>query len=462
MLQHHLRHRPVEGDGLQDVVPGLRVRLDQLELVGAQPAGLGEDLRRHRDLAHVVDERGETQRLQLLAVHAHAQRDGDGQLGDPALVPGSVGIAPLDRVAHGDHRALHGAAQPLGMALQLPLRLMLLGDVEHQAPEQHLVVLAVDREDERVDVPHAVLAGPALDEVDDLALQRPRAQRAGVRGHVRLPELLRRAAKQLGLTAAEQRGQLRVHEDVAQLVVADPEAARHPVGERHEALLALAQRQLRPAPASLVDHQQSEHHRGERIDDDHGDGDPLQRRHRDGARQQHREREHEHVHGQAEEVHLEDAGVATGDAADLPPSHADADGHHDDGHAHRRTRASLDGTVDTGDGPADDPRHGAVEQRSHAEHHGARIEDRPVREVPRKQHDGHGDTAEHDAGHHLEGQRLAAQEPDEIVVDEHEHDQQRGVLDQPEECSAVHRPPPEPPWHVSYPRIPFRHPFASA
>ena len=328
------------------------------------------------------------------------------------------------------------------MAFQLPLRLVLLGDVEHQSPEQRLVTLLVHREHQGVHVTLAFSISPALDQVDDLAVQRPRAQRAGVRGHVGRPQLLRRSAQQLRLRPAEQRGQPWVHVDVPKLVVADPEAARHPVGEREEALLALTQRALRPPPASLVHHQEPEHHGRQRVDDEHGDRDPLQRRHRDGSRQQHREREHEHVHGQAEEVHLEDARVATGDAAELPPGHTDADGHDDDGHTHRRTRPPLGGTVDTGDGPADHPRHGAVEQRPHAEHHGARVEHRPVGKAPGEQHDGHGDHAEHDAGHHLERQSLAPQVADEVVVDEHEDDQQRGVLDQPEECSTVHAPPP--------------------
>ena len=71
VLQHHLGDGLLEGDALQHVVPRLCVPLDEVELVLAEPARLGEDLRGHGDLAHVVDEGGEPQAVEFAARHPH-------------------------------------------------------------------------------------------------------------------------------------------------------------------------------------------------------------------------------------------------------------------------------------------------------------------------------------------------------------------------------------------------------
>src|SRR5450756_567006 len=116
VLQHHLGHRAPEVDGREDVETGCRVLLDEVELDLAEAARLGEDLGGHGDLADVVDEAGVAQGVELLAVHAHLLGDGRGQLGDTPLVAGRVGVAGLDHVAHGQHRAFDGAPQLLRLA----------------------------------------------------------------------------------------------------------------------------------------------------------------------------------------------------------------------------------------------------------------------------------------------------------------------------------------------------------
>src|SRR5665647_1581547 len=90
VLQHDLGHGAPEVDDLKDVEAGRGVLLDEVELDLAEPARLGEDLGGHGDLADVVDEAGETQGFERLAVHAHLPGDRRGQLGDAALVAGGV------------------------------------------------------------------------------------------------------------------------------------------------------------------------------------------------------------------------------------------------------------------------------------------------------------------------------------------------------------------------------------
>src|SRR5665647_2837350 len=129
VLQHDLGHRAPEVDHLEDVEAGRGRVLDEVELDLAEPARLGEDLGGHGDPAEVVDEAGVAQGVELLAVHAHLPGDGRGQLGDAALVPGRVGVAGLDHVAHGQYGALDGTPQLLRLAAHLFLGLVALGDV---------------------------------------------------------------------------------------------------------------------------------------------------------------------------------------------------------------------------------------------------------------------------------------------------------------------------------------------
>ena len=123
VLQDDLGHGRAEVDGARGSRSRRGVLLDEVELDLAEAPRLGEDLGGHGDLADVVDEAGEAQGVELLAGQAELGGDRRGQLGDAALVAGGVGVAGLDHVAHGEHGALDGAAQLLGLAEDLRLGL---------------------------------------------------------------------------------------------------------------------------------------------------------------------------------------------------------------------------------------------------------------------------------------------------------------------------------------------------
>ena len=110
-----------------------RVRLDDEPLVVGQRARLVDDLLRHGDLAHVVEQRAELDvaalpRAQPHGVgHRHRQRD------DAAAVEAGVLVVDLEHVAQQQRRAAVGAAQLDRLA---HARAALEGEDEQQAGER--------------------------------------------------------------------------------------------------------------------------------------------------------------------------------------------------------------------------------------------------------------------------------------------------------------------------------------
>ena len=126
----------VEGDRREDVVGRLGVALDQLELERREPRGLAQDLGRYRDLAHVVYEGGRAQGGDGRLVPVQPFGDQAGELGDPDLVAGGVGIALGDGRAERRHGVAEGVLQAAPALAQLLFGLDLLGDVERGAEDR--------------------------------------------------------------------------------------------------------------------------------------------------------------------------------------------------------------------------------------------------------------------------------------------------------------------------------------
>ena len=106
--------------------------LMKVELDPAEAPRLGEDLGRHGDLADVVDETGQAQGGELLALHAHLPGDCRGQLRNAAFVARGIGVAGLDHEAHGQHRHTPVGRQKLRVGLADPrddLGDLLAGDI---------------------------------------------------------------------------------------------------------------------------------------------------------------------------------------------------------------------------------------------------------------------------------------------------------------------------------------------
>jgi hypothetical protein len=76
----------------EDLLPDDRVALHHRALVGGERARLVEDRLGHRDLADVVEDRGEPQVAQLLLAEPEPPADGLGLVGDRARVVGRVRI----------------------------------------------------------------------------------------------------------------------------------------------------------------------------------------------------------------------------------------------------------------------------------------------------------------------------------------------------------------------------------
>src|SRR5204863_4834589 len=69
-----------------------RVHLDQLAFLGAEGAGLVDDLVRDPDLAHVVEQRGELRRAAFAGTHTQLVGYGKRQFDDIAAVAAGVRV----------------------------------------------------------------------------------------------------------------------------------------------------------------------------------------------------------------------------------------------------------------------------------------------------------------------------------------------------------------------------------
>lgn len=101
MLAHPLRHRRRQTGTTEDLVAGLDMTLDQLELARGQGPRPGQDLGGHRDPAQVVPGPGDTQTVLDVLAQPHARGDRRRQLAHPLQMVGGVRIAQRQHVAHG-------------------------------------------------------------------------------------------------------------------------------------------------------------------------------------------------------------------------------------------------------------------------------------------------------------------------------------------------------------------------
>ena len=158
--------------------PSSGMLLDDLELLVRQRAGLLEDLRRDADLADVVEERGELEPLEPVAVEAQLAADEQRHVGDPACVRGRVRVVRLECVRErrdGRHERALEALVVLG-ALDRELRL-----VRETCEQTQLAVVEPAVADRRGERRHPVALEP----------QR-RDHVAGDRGRCRRPRSGRR------------------------------------------------------------------------------------------------------------------------------------------------------------------------------------------------------------------------------------------------------------------------------
>ena len=122
MLPHDPRHRPGKLDVLQDIIPRLRMRLDQAELHLRQLRRFAQDLRRQRDLPDVVEERRHPDSVEILIRKPHLHRDRPRQIRNPPLMAGGIGILRFDGQGQRFERCPHRPPQ----VDQRPVQVLLL------------------------------------------------------------------------------------------------------------------------------------------------------------------------------------------------------------------------------------------------------------------------------------------------------------------------------------------------
>ena len=83
---------------LEQLVADLRVRLDDPALLVVERARLQQHAVRDADLADVVEDRPEANRLHLVRRQPEQLGDAHGERGEPLAVAVQVGVARLDRV----------------------------------------------------------------------------------------------------------------------------------------------------------------------------------------------------------------------------------------------------------------------------------------------------------------------------------------------------------------------------
>ena len=95
MLLDNAGNRPGEIDGLEDLVAGLGMLLDEGELQFGEPPRLAEDFGRNPDLADVMDHAGQLDAFDLCLRQLQLPGERHGKLGDAPLVAGGATLGSL-------------------------------------------------------------------------------------------------------------------------------------------------------------------------------------------------------------------------------------------------------------------------------------------------------------------------------------------------------------------------------
>ena len=119
VLVDGLGHRPGELDFFQNIKGRARMHADDGQLMLGHRARFVEDACRHMDLSKIVNGGRHPQALDVLPRKSHMGGDGPAQLGHPALVTGSIGIALFNGCGHGLDDGPHVFAQPFTTVIDL-------------------------------------------------------------------------------------------------------------------------------------------------------------------------------------------------------------------------------------------------------------------------------------------------------------------------------------------------------
>jgi hypothetical protein len=105
VLEGGLGNRPRKFDPLENLIPGLRMHLDERHLHVAQPARLDQYLHRHGHLADIVEDAGDIDAGDLIFGKPQGTGDGLGKAGHTIRMAAGVRISILDDLGEGLGRA---------------------------------------------------------------------------------------------------------------------------------------------------------------------------------------------------------------------------------------------------------------------------------------------------------------------------------------------------------------------
>ncbi|EKD36662.1 MAG: hypothetical protein ACD_75C01420G0002 [uncultured bacterium] len=131
-------YRPGELDVLQDIVPGLRVHLDQGELYLRKLRRFAQDFRRHGYLTDIMNRACHPEAVDLVWGKVHLGGDSPGQIGNAPLVTGSIRISRFNRRGHRLDDASDGPAQLRQSILDFLILLEPFGDIMGHASDDRL------------------------------------------------------------------------------------------------------------------------------------------------------------------------------------------------------------------------------------------------------------------------------------------------------------------------------------
>ena len=119
VVKHEIRDR-IDAEAVEHPEADLRMPLEHEPLRRCERAGLAQQVLRKRELAEVVQARGEPDQLDLLAIEAEPDGDVDRELGDSMRMEAGVDVARVDGACKARGRAQsRGAVAAAREALQL-------------------------------------------------------------------------------------------------------------------------------------------------------------------------------------------------------------------------------------------------------------------------------------------------------------------------------------------------------
>ncbi len=140
--------RRAEVDLGEQLAAFVDVRAHDRELGLRERRGLGKNRRGHSDVADVVQQRGDTQRVLTFAVEPGFAAERNSQRSEATRGAGGVRIVPLDHAHHRIDHALHGHVGPLQRAERRGMRALRLQHAPNAVGERRqssLIVFAVAR-----------------------------------------------------------------------------------------------------------------------------------------------------------------------------------------------------------------------------------------------------------------------------------------------------------------------------